>query len=68
VYVLFEHPSTFDALLPLRLLRFRARSVHLNEAARSRLGACSDVDAFTRWVTRAVRASSETDVFGQDDA
>jgi hypothetical protein len=46
----------------------RTRSVQLGEAGRARLDACSDVDALTRWLTRAVTAATAAEIFDQDDA
>jgi hypothetical protein len=45
-----------------------ARSVALSEVGRARLASCSDVAVLTRWVTRAVTAASEAEVFGGSDA
>jgi predicted transposase/invertase (TIGR01784 family) len=41
-----------------------ARGVALSERGRARLAACSDITALTAWVTSAVTAATEADVFG----
>jgi hypothetical protein len=41
-----------------------ARGLALSELGRSRLAACSDVTMLTAWVTSAVTAATEADVFG----
>ena len=43
-----------------------ARSIPLSEVRRARLGARADVATLTRWLTRAVTAASEGDVFGSE--
>jgi len=40
-----------------------ARSVSLSEAGRARIASCSDIDTLTRWLGRAVTATSEAEVF-----
>ena len=40
-----------------------ARSVALSEAGRARIASCSDIDTLTRWLGRAVTATSEAEVF-----
>ena len=41
-----------------------ARGLALSELGRARLVACSDVTLLTAWVTSAVTAATEADVFG----
>ena len=45
-----------------------ARSLALSEVGRARLAACGDEATLTRWLARAVTASSEGDVFGGSEA
>ena len=45
-----------------------ARSLPLSEVGRARLAACADEATLTRWLARAVTASSEGDVFGGSEA
>ncbi len=40
-----------------------ARGMALTERGRARLAACSDVKLLTAWVTNAVTAATEADVF-----
>jgi hypothetical protein len=47
---------------------FSARAVSLSEMGRARLTSCADVATLTRWLTRAVTATSEAEVFGGSDA
>jgi predicted transposase YdaD len=44
------------------------RAIPLSEVGRARLAACGDVATLTRWLTLAVTASSEGDVFGGSEA
>jgi len=43
-----------------------ARAVPMSELAQARLTACADVALLTRWLTRAMAAASESDVFSGD--
>jgi hypothetical protein len=45
-----------------------ARAVPLSELGRARLGSCTDVGTLTGWLTRAVTAASEAEVFASADA
>jgi predicted transposase/invertase (TIGR01784 family) len=45
-----------------------ARAVPLSEVGRARLASCTDVATLTRWLTRAVSATSEATVFANSDA
>jgi hypothetical protein len=45
-----------------------ARSLPLSELGRARLAACADVAVLTQWLTRAMAASSEAEVFATGDA
>ena len=45
-----------------------ARSVPLSEVGRARVASCTDVATLTRWLARAVTASSEADVFASEGA
>jgi predicted transposase/invertase (TIGR01784 family) len=45
-----------------------ARAVSLSEFGSARIASCSDVETLTRWLTRAVTASSEAEVFASDSA
>jgi predicted transposase YdaD len=45
-----------------------ARAMPLSEMGRARLASCVDVATLTRWLTRAVTAASEADVFAGSDA
>jgi predicted transposase YdaD len=44
------------------------RGVSLSEMGRARLASCADVEVLTSWLTRAVTAGSEGEVFGRSDA
>jgi predicted transposase YdaD len=44
-----------------------ARGLPLSELGRARLASCTDVDTLTRWLTRAVTAPSEAEVFANAD-
>jgi predicted transposase/invertase (TIGR01784 family) len=46
------------------LAALSARSISISEVGRARLATCTDVAALTAWLTRAVTATSESDVFG----
>jgi hypothetical protein len=43
-----------------------ARALPLSDAGRARLASCWDATILTRWLTRAVTAASEADVFAVD--
>ncbi len=45
-----------------------ARTVVLSEMGRARLASCTDIATLTRWLTRAVTATSEAAVFANSDA
>ena len=45
-----------------------ARAVPLSEFGRARLASCADIATLTRWLTRAVTATSEAEVFASTDA
>lgn len=40
-----------------------ARAVPLSELGRARLASCADIAMLTRWLTRAVTAGSEAEIF-----
>jgi predicted transposase YdaD len=45
-----------------------ARQVTLGEPGRIRLSSCADATTLTRWLTHAVVATSDADVFGDEDS
>ena len=49
------------------LAALSARTVALSEVGRARIASCVDVATLTRWLTRAVTASSEVAVCANSD-
>jgi hypothetical protein len=45
-----------------------ARGMVLSELARARLAGCSEMSTLTQWLTRALTAAAESDIFHTDDA
>lgn len=45
-----------------------ARSVPVSTLGGARIASCTDVDVLTRWLARAVTASTEAEVFANDEA
>ena len=45
-----------------------ARGIALSELARARVASCSDVTLLTAWLSRAVTASTESEIFAGDAA
>jgi hypothetical protein len=43
---------------------FSARAVSLSDSGRARVAVCTDIAVLTTWLTRALTASSEAEVFG----
>jgi hypothetical protein len=50
------------------LAALTARAVVLSEVGRARIASCADVATLTRWLTRAVTATSEAAIFASSDA
>lgn len=48
------------------LLLLDGRGVHVSEADRNRITSCRDLDTLNRWFTRAITATSASEVFGDD--
>ena len=42
---------------------FSARGLSLSDSGRARIAACTDMGVLTTWLTRALTASSEAEVF-----
>ena len=62
-----EAKGRADGLRGAVMAALVARSIRLTELGRSRLDGCSDPEILTRWLTRAVTAVSEAEIFAPDD-
>jgi len=60
------HAEALSGLRDAIAAALTARAVPMSELARARIAACPDIAVLTRWLTCAVTASSEADVFAGD--
>lgn len=61
-----RHETRADQTRKVLHLLLRDRGVALDADAHTHIAACDDVDVLERWVTRAVQATSASDLFGDD--